>query len=219
MSAETGRRRYDSLRRAAQAAETRGEIASAARRLFVAQGWAATTVRDVAREAGVSVPTVYATYGNKTGLTRALAEAADLAADPSRTLADLEGAENDSEGQLAAMAAYDRRLFERAGDVITLVREAGRTEPALAAIYREGRQRADETRIGVFSAWPAGLLREGLDIAKAVDIYAAICNIDVYTTLTDERGWQPEHVERWWTEALIRELLNRGGPTTVPASQ
>ncbi|MGI5211733.1 TetR/AcrR family transcriptional regulator [Plantactinospora sp. CA-290183] len=209
MTAGTGRRRYDSLRRAAQAAETRGGIASAARRLFVSRGWAATTVRDVAREAGVSVPTVYATYGNKTGLARALADAADLAADPARSLADLEAAEN-PEGQLAAMAAYDRRLFERAGDVITLVRDAGRTEPVLAAIYREGRQRADETRIQVFSSWPDGVLREGLDLPKAVDIYAAICNIDVYTTLTEERSWHPDHVERWWTEALTREILHCG---------
>ncbi|MBF9129508.1 TetR/AcrR family transcriptional regulator [Plantactinospora sp. S1510] len=208
MGAETGRRRYESLRRAASAAETRGEIASAARRLFVSQGWAATTVRDVAREAGVSVPTVYATYGNKTGLTQALAEAANLAADPAQALADLDGAGNDPQGQLAAMAAYDRRLFERAGDVITLVREVGRSEPVLAATYREGRQRADETRIHVFSSWPAGVLRDGLDIAKATDIYAAICNIDVYHTLTDERGWQPDQVERWWTGALARELLS-----------
>lgn len=141
MTAETGRRRYESLRRAAQAAETRGEIASAARRLFLSRGWAATTVRDVAREAGVSVPTVYAVYGNKTGLIQALADAADIAANPSQSLAELEGAENDPVRQLAAMAGYDRRLFERAGDIIALVREAGRTEPALASVYRDGRQR------------------------------------------------------------------------------
>jgi hypothetical protein len=44
----------------------------------VEHGWAATTVRDVAGEAGVSVPTVYSAYGNKTGLIQAIADAADL---------------------------------------------------------------------------------------------------------------------------------------------
>ncbi|WP_372446411.1 TetR family transcriptional regulator [Kribbella aluminosa] len=44
------------LRRTAQALQTRSEIADAALRLFVSQGWAATTARDVAREAGVSAP-------------------------------------------------------------------------------------------------------------------------------------------------------------------
>ncbi|WP_436757533.1 TetR/AcrR family transcriptional regulator [Streptosporangium sp. V21-05] len=207
MSTEPDRRRYDSLRRATQARETRVEIARAARRLFLSQGWAATTVREVAREAGVSVPTVYAAYGNKTGLTRALADAADLSADAPRMLERLEASAGDPGRQLAAMAAYDRRLFERAGDVIALVREAARTEPELAAAYRDGRGEGDRNRELVFSSWPDGVLRDGLDVPSAVDVYAALCNIDVYTTLTVERGWSPDRVERWWSEALARELL------------
>lgn len=209
MREDSGRRRYDSLRREAQARETRAEIARAARRLFVAQGWAATTVRDVAREAGVSVPTVYAAYRDKTGLLWALAEAADLSADAPRMLAELEDAAAAPGRQLAAMAGYDRRLFERAGDLIALVREAGRTEPDLATLYREARRLGDQTRVQVFSSWPADVLRSGLDVQAAVDIYAAMCNIDVYTTLTHERAWSPEQVERWWSEALVRELLTR----------
>ncbi|MFF3442756.1 TetR/AcrR family transcriptional regulator [Streptosporangium sp. NPDC002721] len=208
MSAEPDRRRYDSLRRATQARETRMEIARAARELFLSQGWAATTVREVARAAGVSVPTVYAAYGNKTGLTRALADAADLSADVPRMLEELESSAGDPGRQLAAMAAYDRRLFERAGDIITLVREAGRTEPELAVAYRDGRGQGDRTRELVFSSWPDGVLRGGLDVRSAVDVYAALCNIDVYTTLTAERGWSSERVEHWWGEALARQLLN-----------
>jgi TetR/AcrR family transcriptional regulator, regulator of cefoperazone and chloramphenicol sensitivity len=207
VSEETGRRRYDSLRRATQAQATRADIAGAARRLFLAQGWAATTVRDVAREAGVSVPTVYSAYGNKAGLTLALADAADLSADPSQMLAELEDEAADPQRQLSAMAGYDRRLFERAGDIITLIREAGRTEPGLASAYRDGRRRGDETRIQVFASWPADTLRPELDAQSAVDVYAALCNIDVYTTLTVERQWPPDRVEQWWSAALTRELL------------
>lgn len=207
----TERRRYDSLRRQAQAQQTRAEIAEAARRLFATQGWAVTTVRDVARAAGVSVPTVYAAYENKAGLVWALADAADLAADLPRMLDELEAAA-DPERQLAAMAAYDRRLFERAGDLIALVRDAGRTEPALAALYAEARRQADQTRVQVFSSWPPGTLRPGLDVPTAVDVYAALCNIDVYTTLATERSWPPERIARWWGEALARELLARNHP-------
>ncbi|MET9230038.1 helix-turn-helix domain-containing protein [Lentzea sp. NPDC003310] len=200
-----GHRRYASLRREAQARETRADIAQAARALFVARGWTATTVRAVAEAAKVSVPTVYAAYGDKAGLVRAIAEAADLSADAMTMLAELETA--GPPRQLAAMAAYDRRLFERSGDVIALVREAARTEPDLATAYLEGRRRGDETRRRVFSSWPAGVLRLGLDVPAAIDVYAALCNIDVYTTLTSERGWDAERVERWWGEALGRELL------------
>lgn len=208
MESPTGRRRYDSPHRLSQAQRTRADIADAARRLFVSHGWAATTVREVAREAGVSVPTVYAAYQNKTGLLWALADAADLSADLPRLLVEL--AEAPAPGaQLAAMAAYDRRLFERAGDLIALVREAGRTEPELATLYRQARQQADRTRVQTFASWPAGTLRPDLDVPTATDVYAALCNIDVYTTLTTERAWPPDRVERWWGDTLTRELLNQ----------
>ncbi|MGW7480785.1 TetR/AcrR family transcriptional regulator [Nonomuraea muscovyensis] len=207
MSEEQGQRRYDSLRRTTQALETRAEIARAARTLFLARGWAQTTVRDVAREAGVSVPTVYSTYGNKVGLARALADSADLSGDAPQLLAELEDPGADPARQLSAMAGFDRRLYERAGDIIVLLREAGRTEPDLATVYRDGRRRADETRVQVFSSWPKEVLRAGLDVETAVDVYAAICNIDVYATLTTERGWSPDRVEQWWGDVLARELL------------
>lgn len=207
MEPSAGRRQYDSLRRTAQAQQTRADIARAALRLFTVQGWAATTVRDVAHEAGVSVPTVYSAYGNKTGLVRALADAADLSAGIERMLTVLEAPAASPANQLAAMAGYDRRLFERAGDVITLLREAGRTEPELSTAYRDGRARGDETRLQVFSSWPAGTLRAELDVRTASDVYAALCNIDVYATLIGERDWTPDRVERWWSEALAREIL------------
>ncbi|MFI2284406.1 TetR/AcrR family transcriptional regulator [Nocardia beijingensis] len=212
VEAQDGRRRYDSLRRMAQAKQTHAEIAAAARQLFITRGWAATTVRDVAREAGVSTPTVYAAYANKAGLVHALVDAADLSADPARMVAELESTP-DPRHQLAAMVGYDRRLFERAGDLIILLREAGRVEPDLATAYQRGRQLADRTRGEVFSTWPANTLRRGLDPATAVDIYAALCNIDVYTTLITERGWSPQRVADWWTAALDRELLNQDRET------
>ncbi|WP_067477336.1 TetR/AcrR family transcriptional regulator [Nocardia amamiensis] len=206
MTAEPARRRYDSLRRTAQAQQTSAEIARAARELFVAKGWAATTVRDVARTAGVSVPTVYSAYGNKTGLTQALTDAADLSADLPMLLADLEAAA-EPRRQLAAMVAYDRRLYERAGDVLVLLREAARTEPELAQAYRDGRRRGDDAHRQVLSAWPAGTLRDGIDVPTAVDMYAAVCTIDAFTELTAGRGWPPGRVEAWWTALLVRELL------------
>jgi AcrR family transcriptional regulator len=211
MAEDSEHRRYDSLLRTARADDTRDRIATAARALFVSRGWGSTTVREVARRAGVSVPTVYAVYGNKRGLAMALMDAADLAADPSRAQAEAEAAAGDPSRQLHASVAFDRRLFERAGDVITLLRDAGRTEPELAAAHRDGPRRGDQARLRVFSSWPAGTLREGVDPQRAVDIYAAVCSIDAYTELTLERGWTPDQVQQWWADALSRELLAKDG--------
>src|SRR4051794_17431287 len=59
------KRRYDSSRRQAHAAQTRSAVVEAAVELFSTKGWAATGVRDIARAAGVSVETVYANFGSK----------------------------------------------------------------------------------------------------------------------------------------------------------
>ena len=203
----TGGRAYDSPRRRDQAQATRADIAAAARRLFMERGWAGTRVRDVAAEAGVAEPTVYAVYGSKAGLALALVDAVDAAADLDSQEAQLAAAAGDPAGQLGAMVGFDRRLFERGGDVLGLLHDARRSEPDLAAAYREGRARADQIRQRVLSNWPEGAFRNGNEAKSAADTYAALCNIDVYRLLTDERKWSPERIEGWWHESLVRLLL------------
>src|SRR5690349_8634889 len=56
------------------AAATRREILLAARRLFAERGYAATSLADIADEAGVSVPTIYASVGPKKAVVMALAD-------------------------------------------------------------------------------------------------------------------------------------------------
>ena len=201
------RRRYCSPRRRAQADATRAAIAAAARQLFTERGWAGTTVRDVARAAEVAEPTVYASYGSKAGLAHALVDAVESAADAGRQAADLATAQGEQAGQLAAMIGFDRRLYEQGGDVLAVLRDAGRSEPELAAAYDAGRARADQLRRSVLAAWPRGALRAGLDQDQAADVYAALCNIDVYRVLTEERGWSPDRVERWLYQTLCQLLL------------
>jgi len=202
-----GRRPYDSPRRRAQASATRADIATAARRLFLAHGWTGTRVRDVAREAGVAEPTVYAAYGSKAGLALALIDAIETDADPARTTREVNEAAGTPPRQLAAMVASDRRLFEGAGDVIALLRDAGRSEPDLHAAYQQGRAHGDQLRRQTFSSWPPETFDQGTTVASAADAFAALCNIDVYHVLTEERGWTPDRVERWWTASLTKLLL------------
>lgn len=61
----------------------------------------------------------------------------------------------------------------------------------------------------ILGTWPRGALRAGLDKDEAVDIYAALCNIDVYRVRTEERGWSPDQVKRWLHETLCRSLAAR----------
>src|SRR5215467_1199664 len=74
LSAVNTRRRYDSSGRRERARQTRGEIIDAARELFLARGYAATTVAAIAGTAHVSVETIYKGFGGKPGLVRAIIE-------------------------------------------------------------------------------------------------------------------------------------------------
>jgi len=202
-----GTRKYDSPTRRGQAEATRERIAEAARQMFVERGWTATRVRDVAAAAGVSEATVFAIHGNKAGLAKALVDVIDLPADIPRLMDELREAEGDPPAQLAAMLGMDRRLFEAGSDLITLMQEAQRSDPDVAAAYVEGRQRGDQSRRRMFATWPKKAFRKGVSAETARDTYAALCNIGVYRVLTEERGWDADRVEKWWNESLARLLL------------
>jgi len=53
------RRRYDNSRRQAQARATRAEVVTAARHLFLARGYPATTIEAIGEAASVPLATIY----------------------------------------------------------------------------------------------------------------------------------------------------------------
>ena len=208
MTTEASGRPYRSALREEQAEQTRMRIARAARDRFVERGWAGTSVRSVAVSAGVSEATVYAVYGSKAGLASSLVDSADADADTSRAIADLDAAEGDPHGQLAAFVRFERRLFENAGELIRVIAEGRRNEPALQAAYAEGRGRGDRVRREVFRTWPPEAFRPGITLDRALDIFAITVAIETYDIATRERGWTPDTVENWWIELLGDALLN-----------
>ena len=64
-------------RRERMALQTRREIIETARRLFSERGYAATSMADIAREAGVALQTIYARLGSKHGILLALLDQVD----------------------------------------------------------------------------------------------------------------------------------------------
>lgn len=204
---EPQRRPYRSPAREAQAEVTRRQILDAARRLFVERGYATTPLREIAQAAGVSEQTIYAVFGSKTGIVKALValigERATGGGGP-----DAIRAEPDVRVQAALMARFERRLFEGGDDVIVLLRDAGRAEPELAKAYEEARSRARRIHRSLIEPWAErGALRPGLAVDEAADVYGAIASFDVFRTLVRERGWAPERYEAWLARAVGHLLL------------
>ncbi len=200
-------RPYRSSLREEQAERTRSLIARAARARFLESGWARTSVRSVASAAGVSEATVYAVYGSKAGLASSLIDEGDARAGVAQVMAELEAGKGDPATQLRAFIGYDRRLFERHGDVLRVLLEGRRQEPDLQAAYAEGRGRGETQRRAVFESWPKKVWRRGVDLQRGLDAYAVVCSMEAFDIATLERGWSPDEVERWWGETLVAGLL------------
>src|SRR5262247_2708128 len=124
-------------RRALQAEQTRAEILSAARRLFASQGYTATSVKDIAAEAGVSVQTVYDSVGSKADLVRRLNDLIDAEARVGEIAARI-GTETDPAELVRVPALITRRIVERCSDILRGSLDASRAEHELGEVLHEG---------------------------------------------------------------------------------
>jgi TetR/AcrR family transcriptional regulator, regulator of cefoperazone and chloramphenicol sensitivity len=190
------------------AALTRSVILEVARRRFAEQGFAATSVRPIAEEAGVSVQTLYTAFGSKQGLLLALVDTIREQTDAPGTWERIQ--RSDDPLEIVGLAAHIRRqILERCGDIVITFREGAAGDPEVAAAYAEGRRRSREaithmcTRLQALDA-----LRP--DPARAVDQVAALFSAEVYEELTGEPSrWSPDEYEEWLNERLRDVLLDR----------
>ena len=213
------RRSYHSPRRRQQAAATRQGMLEAAERLFEARGYPATTMEQVADEAGVALKTVYVAFATKSGLLRALW---DL-----RLKGDQEEAgvaerpwypevveEPDPRRQLRRNARNARMVKERIAGVLKILRSAAPVDPDAAALWGLiQRDFHDNQRLIVASLHARGALRPGLGVARATDILWALNHPDLWLLLVGERGWTPGQWERWFADTARQQLL---GSSSAP---
>lgn len=194
-------------RRTAQALETKRLIVDAARRLFVRQGYGATSVAQIAEEAGVALPTVYASVGTKATLLRLLLDRIDEQADIAELIAELRTS-TDPAAVLALQIHITRRLAERCGDVIAALQSAAGVEPELGETFEAGmaRHRAGAATT-VHRLLELGGLRPDLPPDDAAAILAALTAPSVYASLTAEHGWTFDRAQAWLDTTLAAQLL------------
>jgi AcrR family transcriptional regulator len=200
-------RAYNSPRRREQAAATRRQILEAAQKLFERQGFAATTMAAVASEAGVALKTVYVAFDTKSGVLRALWNLLLRGDDEEVPVAERAWYrevldEPDPEKTLRLNARNARRVKERIGGVLGVIREAAPLDPDSAALW-------ERIQSDFYDNQRTVLRSIGLDDDAAADVLWTLNHPDVWLLLVGRRGWTPERWERWFADTACEQLLPR----------
>lgn len=185
----------------------------AARRLFLQQGYAATTVGAVAAEAGVSVETVYKAFANKAGLVKAVFDLAVVGDDEPIAMLQREFVRRNmaEPDPLKKLLAYGDHLAEVApatGPIQLVVRAAAATDPGAAQVW-EQLQAERLTGMSVFARRlnEGGHLRKGVSVNEARDVLWAHNSPEVWDLLVNQRNWTNKRYGRWVGQQLVAALL------------
>lgn len=202
-------------RRDQQAAETRRLILDAARRLFAVQGFAATSITQIAGEAGVAVPTIYASVGTKVRLLELLNDRIDEVAGAPDLIADLLASQDPAE-VLALQVRLCRQLNERAGDLIAALRSAATAEPEMTRPYQVGMGRHHSgMRATAQRLADLGALRDGITPDRAAPVLDIMLAPDSWTTLITAYAMTWDQAQALVGQSLSSLLLK---PATAPVT-
>lgn len=199
-------------RRAQRARQTRQRMLDAARDLFVAQGYGATTLQEVAAHAGVAVQTIYFTFGNKRSLLKELVDTTIAGDDAPVATMDRQWFRNalaaeTAEAQLWEHVAGARAVLERFAPITTMVTTAAATDGEVAELWPHD----TDPRYTVQSTAATSLMnkpgaRADVSAELAADVLYGLLSPEVYLLFVRERGWAPEHWQRWAYDTLRPQL-------------
>jgi TetR/AcrR family transcriptional regulator, regulator of autoinduction and epiphytic fitness len=199
--------------RARHARETRRRIVEAAARLFVEQGYSATSIAAIAEAAGVAVPTVYATLRNKAGVLRAVVDLnvrgdEDAAPLASRAAWQEIEREQDPRERLALFARLHREICDREAALFAQLEAAAGADPEATRLLGDHDRRRYETQSRLArSLHRRRELKPRMSAREATDIIWTVASERTYLALVRARGWKPGKYERWVAEQLAAGLL------------
>jgi len=202
------RRPYNSARRRQQAAETRALVLAAATTLFAERGWSGTGMRDVAKQAGVAVETVYASFGSKADLLVTAIDVGVVGDTAPVPLSDRPEYAALGVGSLTDRIEATARLMvginQRSWGLQRALREAAVSEPQLATKLHElEHRRLDSVRQGAEL-----VLGRPVD-EDTLDGLWALLDSQVFALLTQIGGRSVEDYERW-VISTVTQLLKEG---------
>jgi AcrR family transcriptional regulator len=208
----TVKRRYDAAGRRSRAEQARARVLDVARRLFLTDGYAATTVASVAAEAGVSVESVYKTHGSKARLALALFHQGIAGQDavPAEVRADrLSAEETDPVRRLRAFGTLVGEVTPRVAPLMLLVRTAAAADAELADVWEQMLSERLERMAGHARRLAEhGHLRAGVTFEEARDVLWLYSAPEIYELMVERRGWTAERFGAWVGETYVAALVD-----------
>lgn len=195
-----------SMLRQRHAETTRRTILEAARALFVNEGYAQTSIRRLADEAGVAVQTIYGTFGSKPGVVIALLDLVDnemVAPIAHRMMRSKDPAE-----MVELAASLERHVREANSDLLRVLAEGAASDAELKPMWEQGfdRHRQGVSQL-VTRLAKAKQLRTELTADDAVATALALTSIEAYDEAVRHLGWSHDRYEQWLASALRHALL------------
>lgn len=210
---EPVKRDYRSGLRAAQAADTRRLIVSAAARLFVEDGYGATTIDAVADAAGVSRKTVFIAVGGKVDLLKKALDWAVAGDDEPIAVADRVAlrellALDDPVALLTAWASVLVEIDVRVAGLFHALEVAADGDDAASGLLDESRrQRLAGARTVVKRLVALDALTDAVSRADAVDLAWLATDPVLFDRFVRIRGWSVGKFESWLARTLTGQLL------------
>ena len=186
----------------------------AAVELFLARGYAGTTLAAVAAGAEVSVDTVFHLFGTKRGLLQAAMDTVIGGDDADVPLLQRPGpqamrAETDPRRQIALFAHGILGQLERIAPVDDMLRSAAAVDPDVAALRKDLQLRQRRQAMTTVAGWIAsgGPLRDEMPVDEAAAVLWTLTSPEVHHMLRVDWSWPPERYEHWLRTTLENSLL------------
>jgi AcrR family transcriptional regulator len=202
------------LSRRERADQTRARMIEAAYRLFMRDGYDATTMQAVAEEAGVAVQTVYFTFRTKAGLLREVDTRAipggDQGLDWSQRIYRQLAEERTATRLIAMWVTATAAVLKRITGFVAQV-GAGLDMDA-ASVERRNLERDHWFQRLIERLDMLGALKPDLTASRALDVARALVRIEAYQEMLQRWGWTEQEWIDWATCVLVRELLAESAP-------
>lgn len=201
-------RPYQSPRRAQAAADTRATILATAMRLFLQHGYGSVTVHDIARDAAVAVPTVYASTGGKAAILATLIDTAQRDPIVEATLSAVRDCRTAHE-VIRVLAHGVRADNERYHDMVqVMVAAATLDQTATATLVESDRRYRQDLAQAAHRLQDLRALGPGMTLDRATDILWFYLGHQAWHLLVADRHWSWDDAEAWLGEQASTALLN-----------